>query len=105
MAAAITFDEIENYCNEYKKRNGSNFLVLCATINEYHHFCVHPLMGFEMLMNCVREPDNSHDNNAIKVAVPVLRHLRDVSDVVVRDFDCTALCKGLHLFMFFVHAS
>ena len=86
MAAAMEFSEIKSYCEQYKEKFGSDFFSICATINGYHHYKVRPLIGFEMILQCIREPENRYDGNAIQVRVPVLRELRDVSDVVVRSF-------------------
>ena len=85
MSAAVTFQEIESYCEEYQIRYGSIFLAIWATVNGYHHFQIRPLIGFEMILTCSREPLNIHDSNAIKMTVPVMRQLRDVLDIVVRE--------------------
>ena len=65
MAAAMEFSEIKSYCKQYKEKFGFNFFSIFATINGYHHYKVRPLIGFEMILQCIREPENRHDNNRI----------------------------------------
>ena len=67
MAAAMEFSEIKSYCEQYKEKFGFNFFSICAIYhNGYHHYKVRPLIiGFEMILQCIREPENRHDNNRI----------------------------------------
>ena len=65
MAAAMEFSEIKSYCEQYKEKFGFDFFSICATINGYHHYKVRPLIGFEMILQCIREPENRHNNNRI----------------------------------------
>ena len=94
----IQFEEIVGYCEEYRKRNpGENFLVITATGNGYHNLRVRPLVGFDMMLECEREPDNHYDENAILIRVPVMRRLRDVLDVVIREERNTRDIAGKHV--------
>ena len=80
-----SIEEIETYCSQYQQENGSNFLAISATINGYHNYRIRPLVGFQIILNCIREPNNPHDTNAVKVVVPVMRQLREFSDLVIRE--------------------
>ena len=62
-----------------------DFLAISATINGYHHFRTRSLMGFDMILECHCEPENYFVRNALQIGVPVLRRLREVADVLVRE--------------------
>jgi len=88
MSFILPLEEIEEYCKEYVKRrkDNSRFFMVNATINGYHHFQIRPLIGFDMLMRCVLEPQNRYDENSIKLVVPPLHELKlNTLDLVVRD--------------------
>ena len=56
-----------------------------GTINGYHYFQIRPLMGIEFPLTCVREPENSFDNNAFKAMAPRVREVSlHVLDLTVR---------------------
>ena len=42
-------------------------------------------MGFDMILECHREPENYFVRNALQIGVPVLRRLREVADVLVME--------------------
>ena len=85
MSLIPGFEEVEHIVEDYKVRNGLDFLAISATINGYHHFRTRSLMGFDMILECHREPENYFVRNALQIGVPVLRRLREVADVLVRE--------------------
>lgn len=85
MSLIPGFKEGEHIVEECKVRNKPYSLAISATMNGYHHSRTQPLMGFDMILECHREPENYFDINALQIRVPVLRRLRDVVDVMVTE--------------------
>jgi len=88
MSMPISYEEMEGYCNEYKNRESEsgNIVSVCATINGYHNFRTRPLVGLDMVLKCVREPENAFDYHAIKVVIPTLRELNpNILDLMVKE--------------------
>ena len=74
MTLTPGFKEDEHIVEEYKVRNrlysSPYSLTISATMNGYHHLRTRPLMGFDMILECHREPENYFDINALQIRVP-----------------------------------
>ena len=66
----VDLEDIVRYNSMRRERinRGNCYLAVYSTINGYHHFKIKPTLGISM--TCEREPENPHDNKAIKVILP-----------------------------------
>ena len=81
----VSIEDVQSISNSFIDKDQRKYLIILGTINGYHYFQIRPLMGIEFPLTCVREPENSFDNNAFKVMAPRVREVSlDVLDLTVR---------------------
>ena len=90
----LTIEERNALCQQYeiiKRANGWNTnntttLFVFYTIKGYHHFRNHPLVGTQMLLKCIPEPNNTFNRFAVKVVAPNAQELpNDILNLTTRE--------------------
>ena len=80
IPSILTIQERDNFISQWstktRQRVTSKVVVLFDHVSGYHHFHNRPLVGAEMLLSLIREPNNRYDRHAVKVVAPPIDQIR-----------------------------